>query len=190
LCKNFQKKLDNAKEISIKTQSGTDLSFRCKERKGLINDGTLKEKCTLCNLPAGEAGISVTENSADGNLVIDVSLSDIELKNPVKMKLVKGEISQIEGYEEANILKSVFEKQNKTARILSGFSLGLNKKAITIGNALNDGKVLGNCRIAFGDNVNIGGKNKSDIHIDAVLKSPTIHIDGDEVMKDGMLKSK
>lgn len=189
LCNKLEEYFTNGKKISVTTPAGSDFVFRCDRRTGLTNDGTVKRKGTLCNLPAGEAGVSVIENSAKGKMVIDTSMEFIGgIKKPIEVYLKNGKISEINGYEEAQKLKEFLEKEGEEARIFSGFSIGLNAKSAIIGNALNDGKALGTCKVAFGDNTKIGGKNKSSCHLDAVLKLPTVFVDNEKIVRDGIVK--
>jgi leucyl aminopeptidase (aminopeptidase T) len=50
---------------------------------------------------------------------------------------------------------------------------------------LEDEKVLGTCHIALGNNLSLGGSVDAPLHLDGVLKKPTIRIDGRLIMKDG-----
>ena len=71
---------------------------------------------------------------------------------------------------------------------LAEFGIGTNPKAKLIGNVLEDEKVLGTCHIALGDNSTFGGRVNAGIHVDGIIKHPTIKLDGKIVMREGELK--
>jgi leucyl aminopeptidase (aminopeptidase T) len=110
------------------------------------------------------------------------------IKNPIHITVQKGKITKIEGHHETKKFRDILLSSDKNARTLCEFSLGLNDKAVLIGEVLNDEKALGTCHIAFGDNINIGGKNKSNVHMDGVIKKPTIICDDDMIVKDGVFR--
>ena len=52
---------------------------------------------------------------------------------------------------------------------------------------LEDEKVLGTCHIALGNNYSFGGKVNVPIHLDGIIKKPTIIFDDKIIMKEGKL---
>ena len=44
---------------------------------------------------------------------------------------------------------------------------------------------MGTVHVAIGDNSTIGGKVKAPVHLDGIMKNPTLVIDGKTVIKDG-----
>ena len=178
-------------KIRIKTKKGTNLILACEGREVQIDDGILDKKGSLHNLPAGEVCITPIENSVNGKIVFDVCVSSIgKLRNPIEIKVRNGRIIKIIGKDEAKKLIKIFKKADKNAKIVCEFSIGTNPKAKIIGNVLNDEKVFGTCHIAFGDNISIGGKNESNVHIDGVIKKPTIWFDDKLIMENGILRAK
>jgi leucyl aminopeptidase (aminopeptidase T) len=189
MCKKIETMLDGVKTINIKTALGTDITFSCLKRKGESDDGLLDKKGTLHNIPAGECGIAPIEDSANGVIVVDTCMVGVEkFKRPVYIIVKNGKIKKIEGHEEAKQMNDIFASADVNARTLCEFSLGLNPKATLIGNVLNDEKVLGTCHFAFGDNINMGGVNKSNVHIDGVVKNPTVTFDDEIIMKEGVFR--
>ena len=65
--------------------------------------------------------------------------------------------------------------------------MGTNEKAEISGNILEDEKVMGTLHVAFGDSSTIGGLTESSIHLDGIIKSPTLFIDDIMVMEKGRL---
>jgi leucyl aminopeptidase (aminopeptidase T) len=50
-----------------------------------------------------------------------------------------------------------------------------------IGSTLLDEKAGGTVHIALGDDAGIGGDNDAPIHMDGVLREPTVYADGEEI---------
>jgi leucyl aminopeptidase (aminopeptidase T) len=63
----------------------------------------------------------------------------------------------------------------------------MNDKAKITGNMLEDEKVMGTCHIALGNNAGFGGKVNVELHIDGLIKKPTVSIDDKRVMNEGKL---
>jgi leucyl aminopeptidase (aminopeptidase T) len=78
----------------------------------------------------------------------------------------------------------------KNVRNLGEFGIGMNRNARIVGNILEDEKAYGTCHFAIG--ANFDGDAPALIHLDGLVKKPTIHVmyrDGSDtvVMKDGRL---
>jgi leucyl aminopeptidase (aminopeptidase T) len=52
---------------------------------------------------------------------------------------------------------------------------------------LEDEKVIGTAHIAFGTSAGLGGVNVASVHIDGVLRAPTVELDGVRVVDRGRL---
>lgn len=175
--------LTKAKKAFIKTQTGTALELTISTRKGHIDTGIIKKPGNFSNLPAGEAYIAPVENKSNGNIVVDGSFAPIGfLKNKVTLEIKNGQIVSLKGNQRLN---AVFKKYGKKERTLCEFGIGTNPKAKITGNVLEDEKVLGSIHIAFGHNLGFGGKNKAKIHLDGVIKKPSVWIDEQQIIKKG-----
>ena len=187
-CKRIEKILNKTNVIKIKTKLGTNLTLRCKGREAQSDDGILDHSGSLHNLPTGEVGVAPIENSSNGKIVIDVCMVGVEkIKNSIEIHVKDGKMKKIVGKKEAKKLNKIFKKADKNAKILCEFSIGLNQRAKIIGKVLNDEKAIGTIHVAFGDNKSIGGKNESNVHLDGVIKKPTIWFDDKIIMKNGEL---
>jgi leucyl aminopeptidase (aminopeptidase T) len=190
-CRNLEATFKKAHVARITTIKGTDISLRFSGRKIERDDGLLDKPGSLHNLPAGEVGVAPIEDSADGKIVVDICMAGVndgrKLKKPIAIFVKKGKITSIVGGNEATLLKKVFSKAKKNATTIAEFSIGTNVKAKTLGNVLNDEKAYGTCHFAFGDNLSLGGRTHSNVHLDGVVSKPTIIFDGKVIMKDGKL---
>jgi leucyl aminopeptidase (aminopeptidase T) len=188
LCKKLNQKFEKAECAHITTKRGTDISVRFKGRRVSMDDGLLDKPNTLHNLPAGEVGVAPFERYANGKIVVDICMVGIEqLRNPITIHVKKGRITKITGKNDAAKLKGIFKKADKNSKTIAEFAIGTNKKAKPIGKVLNDEKAYGTCHFAFGDNISLGGKNRSNVHLDGVVNRPTIWFDDKLIMKDGKL---
>jgi len=189
--KNFTVKitsiLSKAATVRITSQKGTDLSFSTKTRKANGDFGDLSFKGALANLPGGESFIAPLEGTANGIYIIDGSQSGIPgiLKGTLKFEVKDGFVIKISG-NSSTVLNSILEKFNsKNAYNIAEFGIGTNPNAILTGKVLEDEKVKGTCHIALGNNSGFGGKVNVPVHLDGVMRKPTILVDGKLIMDKG-----
>ncbi len=76
---------------------------------------------------------------------------------------------------------------NANASNVAEIGIGVNPKAKLCGNILEDEKVLGTCHVAFGSNINFGGSVDAKVHLDGIIKNPTVLVDGGAVIEKGSL---
>ncbi|MFQ6020424.1 MAG: aminopeptidase [Candidatus Aenigmatarchaeota archaeon] len=187
ICNKLSKYYKRYSIIKIKTKNGTNIKIKYDKREPQSDDGIMDHIGSLHNLPAGECGIAPLENGSNGRLVIDGAMVGVGvLKSPLIIDVENGKIINIFG-KNANKLKNIFKKSDKNSTTIAEFSIGLNSKAKIIGNVLLDEKVMGTCHVAFGDNKSLGGKNKSNVHLDGIIKKPTIWFGKKLIMKNGKL---
>ena len=102
------------------------------------------------------------------------------------MEIKDGYAVKFSGGSEAKKLKAMLDNVgSRKAFNIAELGIGTNPKARVIGVVLEDEKVFGTCHIAFGNNALFGGKVDVPIHVDGVIKKPTIIADGKMIMKDG-----
>lgn len=180
--------LNQGNDVKITTSLGTNLTFSIKNRNALGDDaGIYNKKGAFGNLPAGESYIAPTEGTANGIFIVDASFAGIGiLQEPIKITVKDGYAIDFEGHD-AEKLKELVESVGKEARNIAEFGIGTNDKATISGNVLEDEKVLGTCHIALGNNTGFGGKVNVPLHLDGIIKKPTISIDSKEVMESGKL---
>ena len=178
--------LDKAKEIRVITKSGTDIKFSVDGREAKADTGMLREKGKFGNLPAGEAFVSPVEGTAEGRYVIDSSVLDKKVENPITLVVEGGYVVKITGKEEAEELQEKLENvHDRNAFNIAELGIGTNEKATITGKVLEDEKVKGTAHIALGNNMGFGGNIDVPIHIDGVFLAPTIYADGIRIIEDG-----
>lgn len=190
---HLSKILTDGSTAKVKTEKGTDLKLDIEGAKGISMHG-ICQNGDFINLPDGEALISPT--GASGKVVVDGSMPpDSEtkwgkigkVKTPIGIKVKNNQIVDINGGEEAKVLKNLFKDFTEKVKEVAEFGIGTNSQAKVTGNVTEDEKAMGTVHIAFGNSANIGGDNESPVHLDGVIKSPNAWVDGKKIMEKGDL---
>src|SRR3989344_8149234 len=182
----LKKILDKSKKIHITTKSGTDVVFSVTKRKWEPDLGIVHKKGQESNLPAGELYIAPDEGKTNGIIVIDSFKDDDAVYCKPKTKVIVKNNKVVYISDKNCKLSKIFSTVENATNIAE-LGIGTNYKAKVIGNILQDEKCLKTIHIAFGSNFSMGGKIKTDMHIDTVLKNPTIKMDRKTIMKKGKL---
>jgi len=161
---------------------GTDLSFRLKGRPALLGDGMATEPGEADFFPGVQVSIAPIEETINGTIVIDGSISPGGLVSAsVTCHLKKGVITSIEGGADANSWRSRLESTgDPKAFHLCHFTVGLNPRAKMSGNMIEDERVVGAITFGFGnqDPAFKGTVGEAKVHADVVLVSPAVYLDG------------
>ena len=187
----LKKILDSAKEIRIKTDAGTDLTFNVDGMTSAINVGNYQEQGSGGNMPAGEVYIPPKGYyGVSGILVVDGSMKTAEgtilLDEPVKLYIEEGRVVKLEG-RSAFHLEKTFQKYEDRAkypyrvRHIGELGIGINPGAILIGSTIMDEKVLGTAHVGIGSNYWFGGDIRTVFHGDQIFKSPIIFVDDKKI---------
>ena len=138
--------------------------------------------------PNGEFNIPPVEGTANGKLVIDLSMHQFgRLETPIELTIEKGKIVKIDGGPEAWTLRRYLEEYgDENAYIFPAeASVGINSKAMVRGVQREDKNILGSMHFGIGTNIDVGGTIHSKIHMDGVLLEPTLYVDGDKRIEEG-----
>ena len=179
--------LETGSEIRVTAPAGTDISFSIKGRAAYASKGLFHAKGESGNLPTGEAFLAPVERTSNGVFVVDGSMAGLGLiKNAnIRIEVENGYATKIIGGVLARKLKLQLDAVGKEARNIAEFGIGTNDSAKLSGVLLEDEKVMGTIHIALGNNVSMGGSVNVPIHLDGVVKKPTVWMDGKLLMKDG-----
>ena len=184
----FADLLSISKEIHLTTPAGTDLTFRIARHKGSVHTGEVKEPGNVSFLPAGEASVTPDRESSKGVIVVDGSIPFIgKIENPIEIKVKDGSGYKLTGKEEAEKLRKIIKPFGRASRNIAEFGIGTNPNAILTGESIEDEKVLGTAHIALGNPNFEGGSIKNFLHLDLILKKPTVRMDGHLVLKNGIM---
>lgn len=184
LAETFQ----SAREATISTERGTELSVQLAGRKSTYLDGIARTKGQLSVLPAGVVAVAPLEGTAKGTIVIDGSIADIGiLEFPVKCVVENGQIVDVKGGREARRFRALLSKDTSAGLCVAEIGGGTNPKAKYSGNLLEDERVYASGHVGFGRNSHIGGTIESTVHMDTTMKRPRICVDGKEVVSSGRI---
>lgn len=180
--------LDAASDVRVTAANGTDISFSVEGCSAFSLDGYYHAEEGFATLPPGESPTHPAEGTANGTIVIDVSMDNVgQLDEPIQLDIEDGFVSDVSGGSQAKELEELVENSDENAGNLAEFAIGTNPKAKLIGNLAEDKKRSGTVHFAIGDNESLGGSLKSEIHLDGVIRSPTVELDGEVYVEDGRL---
>lgn len=189
----FADALAGVDELRVTAASGTDLTMRLTGRTWKLDDGLVDRPGQFANLPAGEVFIAPLEDSANGLLVVDASLSlgDPELSmadEPVRIRFEAGRVVEVEGGRSAAAFRELITQPG--ADVIAELGIGTNDLARMQGNVMTDEKVLGSIHVAVGYNLgSYGGVNDSPVHCDCCVRDADVHADGRLLIEKGVLRA-
>ncbi len=209
-CRRVSKALRNSYAIRVTAPSGTDITIGARGRMPKVDDGDFRKPGSAGNLPSGEVYISPALGSTDGTIAFDGSIAlhdgEIVIRRPIMVDVKDGFTKRISGSSEADLLRksirlgernsrkmaakgelkaSVARKYERNASAIGELGIGLNRKARIVANMLEDEKVYGTCHFAVGSNYD--GDADALIHLDGLVKSPTIAVIGKDRVKEKLL---
>jgi leucyl aminopeptidase (aminopeptidase T) len=213
-CAKVKEVLDRGEEVLITAPSGTNVTIGIRGREAKTDDGDFGSGGDGGNLPAGETFISPELGASHGRIVFDGSIASdkgiIIIEQPIECDVDKNLVTNICGGDEARQLRDTIARAKETTERfvnegkiskkdlehyhtntnnLGELGIGLNHNATIIGNMLEDEKVYGTCHIAIGSNYD--NDAKALIHLDGLIKAPTITVRGpgmeEIIMKEGEL---
>lgn len=182
--------LDTADVARVTTAAGTDITIPIDGIKAISSTGLMHTPGSFGNLPSGESYMMPKEGATSGVFVVDGSMAgvgDLAGKTPITIRVEDGYAVEITGGPEAELLESILSPLGKPAYNAAELGIGTNDAARIIGNILEDEKVMGTIHIALGNNMSMGGTVDVPIHLDGIVKSPTVTLDGKAIMTDGKL---
>jgi len=179
-----------AERIKVTSPSGTNIEASIKGRRVNADGGLCLEPGQAIGIPVMEVNSTPIENTTNGKIVIDTSMSFLGiLRENITLIVKNGYIEKIEGGEEANIMRNIFEsKKDPNVYIIAEIAIGLNPKAKIKGILAEDEGVLGTMHFGIGNNITMGGENKASMHTDVIINHPTMLLDDIVLTKDGKLK--
>lgn len=180
------------KTYRLTAEGGTDMTCSVEGRAPVPDYGTSKYPGSASFPPNAEIALGPVEGTANGVLVIDGSIPHPRLdliEEPITLKVEDGFVTEISGGREADILKEILEEYNDdTVYNVAELGLGLNKENYLCGYMAPDEGSFGNIHVGIGKNLNFGGNVDSPLHLDMIIKTVTIEIDGRIIMEKGELK--
>jgi len=181
--------LDVGKVARITTKLGTDLTMPIEGIIAISSTGLVREKGKGGNLPSGESFLMPEEGKSNGVIYIDASVATIGKisAEPLKVTIKDGFAVNFEGGTEAQKLEQALGAFGKDGMNVAELGIGTNHEATITGQILEDEKVMGTIHVAWGNNISMGGTYNVGVHIDGVILKPTVYVDEQKIMEEGVL---
>ena len=197
-CDAMLETVADADEVRITTDLGTDFTVYPGDREWRDDHGLIHDPGSFSNLPAGE--VFVSPETAEGTYVVDGTMMPhgllddgetltFEVEDGVVTSISDDEIrEQVETAAEAvgdaaeGTSASSDAPRRNAAYNLAELGIGTNV-AVTelVGSVLLDEKAGSTVHVALGDDAGIGGDTDAPIHLDGIIRDPTVYADGEEV---------
>jgi leucyl aminopeptidase (aminopeptidase T) len=173
----------DAAEIRVTSPAGTDITFEIGGREWLSDTGVVHSPGTFSNLPAGE--VFVAPETATGTYVVDGTMMPHGLLGAderLSFEVEDGLVTAIEDDAVRADVEAAAETVGDAAYNLAELGIGTNVGVDElVGSVLLDEKAAGTVHIAIGDNAGIGGETDAPLHLDGIVRDPTVYADGEPV---------
>jgi len=174
---------NGTKVCRIASPQGTDLTFEMRPGASSVGDGAITEDGEIDFFPGTQVNTYPAEETVNGTIVIDASDSIQGLVHtPYSFTMEKGGITSVEGGKEADVMRKWLATRNDD-RIYKIWhvSMGMNPQAGISGNMIEDERMLAAIDFGFGD------AQVCPYHMDIMLATPTVHLDGKPMSGGGEL---
>ena len=170
--------------LHVTACGGTDMTFRVKSSETVTYE--TPEAGGACYLPPAEMSFGIDEGSANGVIVVDVTVGELRVHadlvdrlglvdGPVTISVHNGEIIEIAGGDMAARLRDKLFCLPDTCRRVVEPGIGLSRMMPT-GIIGIDESIASTCHFGIGNDLGFGGTNDAPIHLDVVVQSPTIRL--------------
>jgi 2,5-dihydroxypyridine 5,6-dioxygenase len=190
LCDKVAALLGKASTARMTSKAGTDITMSLEGRPGnshkcIVGKGEFSGGINI------EANTSPVEGTANGVIVADGSLPNFGigvLREPIRYTVKDGRITDIQGGEQAQYIARIMAEQNDpNVYNIAQLAFGLNPFCRVSDNMQESHGAWGTCHFGIGTSASLGGGTQAAMHYDVILRSPTVELDGEVVMRDGEL---
>jgi leucyl aminopeptidase (aminopeptidase T) len=179
-CEAVREQVAGADEVRVTTEAGTDITFGVGDREWLADTGIVHDPGEMSNLPAGEVFIS--PETADGTFVVDGTMMPhglLEDGRTLSFAVEDGFVTRISDDDIRETVEDAAETAGDAAYNLAELGIGTNVAVSDlVGSVLLDEKAGGTVHIAIGDDAGIGGDTEAPIHLDGIIREPSVFADG------------
>jgi leucyl aminopeptidase (aminopeptidase T) len=180
-CREVLAQVEDADEIRVTTPAGTDLTVEPGDREWLTDTGMVHDPGDFSNLPAGETFVS--PETANGTYVVDGTMMPHGLLDePIRFEVEDGYVTHISDDAVREQVDAGREEVGDAAANLAELGIGTNVGVTElVGSVLLDEKAAGTVHVAIGDDASIGGDTEAPLHLDGIIREPTVYADGEVV---------
>jgi leucyl aminopeptidase (aminopeptidase T) len=182
-CREVLAQVEDADEIRVTAPNGTDVTVEPGARPWHADTGIVHDAGDFSNLPAGE--VFVAPETADGTYVVDGTMRPhglLDDDQTLRFEVEDGYVTEIADDEIRTQVEAAAAEVGRDASNLAELGIGTNVGVTDlVGSVLLDEKAAGTVHIAIGDNAGIGGDTDAPLHLDGIIRNPTVEADGEEV---------
>jgi leucyl aminopeptidase (aminopeptidase T) len=189
-------------EVVITTSDKDNHSYKLEMQLGswkqppTISSGIVHSQ-SFDNIPSGEVYIAPIKGTANGEIIINGSITDYVFheRDEIKLTFRNGALVEFAPDEHPaavflkNAIANAFAQGDREANYLGELGIGVSPGIIRLtGNTLKDEKAQGTAHIAIGLNEPFGGNVEArHIHEDLIFCKPTILFDGKTIIEKGRI---
>jgi leucyl aminopeptidase (aminopeptidase T) len=180
-CDRLLDQVADAATVRVTTPRGTDLTVEPGGRAWRRDTGVIREPEAFSNLPAGEVFVSPAD--ANGTYVVDGTMMPHGLlEDPIEFAVEDGYVTDVSDDAVREQLDAAAEEVGEAAYNLAELGIGANLAVESLaGSVLLDEKAAGTVHVAVGDDASIGGDTEAPVHLDGIIREPTVYADGEAV---------
>jgi 2,5-dihydroxypyridine 5,6-dioxygenase len=192
-----ERRLAKARELHFTNRAGTDVRYKLGRYPVLTEYGFTDTAGRWDHWPGGFLATSGDDDGVNGQVVMD--RGDIiypfksYVREPVEFTIREGRIVDIKGGADAILLKEYIAGfRDPKAYAISHIGWGLNDHAqwtchaTGVGGIGMDGRAFyGNVLFSTGPNVELGGTNDTQCHLDLPMRGCTLYLDDELIVKNG-----
>jgi leucyl aminopeptidase (aminopeptidase T) len=182
-CEDVLAQVADADEIRVTTPAGTDITFEVGAREWRDDTGIVHEPGEFSNLPAGE--VFVSPEDGNGTYVVDGTMrphGKLDDDEQLSFEVEDGFVTDISDPAIRDQVEAASKQVGRDAYNLAELGIGTNVAVSElVGSVLLDEKAAGTVHIAIGDDAGIGGDTDAPLHLDGIIREPTVLADGEDV---------
>jgi leucyl aminopeptidase (aminopeptidase T) len=180
-CDAVLEQVVGADELNVTTPAGTDLTVEPGDRTWLTDTGMIHDPGDFSNLPAGE--VFVSPETATGTYVVDGTMMPHGLiEGAIRFVVEDGVVTDISDDAVREQVEAARDEVGRDAANLAEVGIGTNVGVTgLVGSVLLDEKAAGTVHVAIGDDASIGGDVEAPLHLDGIMREPTVVADGEVV---------
>ena len=182
-CEAVYEQVIRAEQIRVTSPQGTDFTVTPGTREWLRDTGIIWDDGAFSNLPAGE--VFVAPATANGTYVVDGTMMPhgrLDANEQLEFHVDDGQVTEISDEAVREQIETAAEDAGEAAYNLAELGIGTNVGVTElVGSVLLDEKAAGTVHIAIGDDAAIGGETEAPLHLDGILRDPTVYADGEEI---------
>jgi leucyl aminopeptidase (aminopeptidase T) len=182
-CSRLLEQVSEADTIRVMAPAGTDITVDVADSEWREDTGEISSPGSFSNLPAGE--VFVSPETATGTYVVDGTMMPyglLEPDNTLQFVVEDGYVSDIEDDAIREQVETAAEAVGRDAYNLAELGIGTNTGVTElVGSVLLDEKGAGTVHFAIGDDAGIGGDVDAPLHLDGIIRNPSVFADGTEL---------